>query len=615
MNLETEDNISVGESVKMRGRWLAEEQKRRAAEKLRLLKEEESRIAKMKAKLDRRKKKEERRKRDRERMERGNRELVMNKELFTGEESFFELQPVNSSTQKTVMFNKELTKIRNISPVGTENLMKIVDKIEKEGTIHENDCCEHLPLNQSVSEPVSSKLESKKVIVKNKCLPLIAESQQVFLPTQPLPKSRRKMKRSSTVECSDRDPLFKPLSVKGFNYKKGVESLLFSNQLNACEFSLPKEFTSLKLEKIRENKVLKSSIDFTSQNLLLKSLKRKRELSDNEDHSSPKRRVKSSHRQQKCSPIFHKEVMKKKSDELFEQVLYDRCSVGDFSVIVCISAAKMNVWVSSNLSGKSNWDKVGHFSLSRNLLSPFLMVDCDCIRIKSFSFENNQIKETSFVILGESGDFSDSVTSTQNVLVLTETLNIDSIVVEKFDSKQVILFHNLDTFSRGSIVTYNQDQLELKFLATMQGSTHAVKKLKGTEAIFLSFSKNVLYFWNIKSGICLRTIRMDKVSIDQLRVIEVINVFGHINVLDYSDEKLNISVVKKSSFQLVASYSIPFPFLKTPAITSSSLFHMSEDRMCLLLGSFCLSWKLSDTCIRCDKIVNHQDFDKLLAFH
>jgi len=614
MNLEIEENISVGESVKMRGRWLAEEQRRRAAEKLRLLKVEESRIAKMKAKLDRRKKKEERRKRDRERMERGNRELVMNKELFTGEESFFELQPVNSSTQKTVMFNKELTKIRNISPVGTENLMEIVDKIENKGAKHEQNCSEHLALNQSVSEAESYKPESKKVIVKNNCLPLITESQQVFLPTQPLPKSRRKIKRSSTVESSNRDLLFKPVSVKGFDTKKGVESLLFSNQLNPCEFSLPKEFTSLKLEKIRENKVLNSSFDFSSQSLLLKSTKRKRELSDNEEHSSPKRKVKSSYREQKCSPIVHKELVKKKSDEHFEQVLCERCPHGEFSVTVCISATKMNVWV-SNHSGESNWDKVGHFSLSRELLKPFLMVDRDSIRIKSFSFENNQIKETSYVLLGEQGDFSDSVTSTQNVLVLTETLNIDSIVVEKFDSKQVMVFHNLDTYTRGSIVTYNKDVLELKFLATMQGSTHAVKRLKGTENLFLSFLKNVLYFWNIKSGTCVRTIKMDKVAMDQLRVLEVINVFGQINVLNCIDEKLNISVVKKSSFQMVASYPLSFPSLKIPAITSSSLFHMSEDRMCLLMGSLLLSWNLSDTCIRCDEIVNHQDFDKLLVFH
>lgn len=608
MNLQIEDNISVGESVKMRGRWLAEEQRRRAAEKLRLLKEEESRISKMKAKLDRRKKKEERRKRDRERMERGN------KELFTGEESFFDLQPVNSSTQKTVMFNKELTKIRNISPVGTENLIEIVEKIENEGTMHEQNCSEHLAFHQSISEAVSSKPESKKVIVKKKCLPIITESQQVFLPTQPLPKSRRKIKRSSTVGSSDRDFLFNPLSVKGFDTKKGVESLLFSNQFNPCEFSLPKEFTSLKLEKIRENKVLNSSFDFSSENLLLKSVKRKREPSENEEHSSPKRRVKSSHREQKCSPIVHKELITKKSDEVFEQVLYDKCSGGELSVIVGISATKMNVWVRYS-SGESNWVKVGHFSLGRKLVNPFVMVDRDSIRIKAFSFENNLIKETSFVILGENGDFSDSVTSTQNVLVLTETLNIGSIVVEKFDSKQVLVFHNLDTFTRGSIVTYNQDQLELKFLLTVQGSTHAVKRLKGTEDIFLSFLKNVLFFWNIKSGTCVRTIKMDKVAMDLFRIFEVVNVFGHLNVLYFIEDKLNISVVKKDGLQVLASYPLSLPSLQTSDKTSSSWFHMSEDRMCLLLGSLWLSWNLSDTVISCHKITNHQDFDKFLDFH
>jgi len=613
--MNTEDNCSVGESVKMRGRWLAEEQRRRAAEKLRLLKEEESRIAKMKAKLDKRKRKEERRKRDRERMERGNRELNMNSVNFSGEESFLDVQPVNSSTQKTVMFNKELTKIRNISPVGSENLIEIVDQIENKRNKHDN---KNSSDDLAVNEILDINLASEEVM-DNKNVPCFVESQQVFLPTQPTPKSRRKVKKSVKLIGNERQIVSYP-SVEGFDAILGVECLLLSGQLSPSEFSLPKEYTSLKLEKIRENKVLSQSLDFPSQSLLSESRKRKRKNFENDSQQSPKRKVKSSHMIRKRLVRTPSKVEKKKMSHPNQEsavevanLLFEKCSDGQFSVIACISAKDINVWV-CHLSLASCWINVAQFRFDRRLLDPFLIVERDTIRIKSFNLENNQLKETSFVIMGDNGDFSEAVTSTQNVLVLTETVQIDNIVVEKYDSRQVIVFHNLDKYSRGSVVTYEGDQVEVKFLATLPGCTKTVKRLDGTEKIFLSFLSNVLYFWDINVGICVKTIDMDHVFIHPCSILKVVYVSGLINFFHHLDDKLKISVLRKRSYKEVASFSLKEPMATNYESNPSCLFSMNRDNMDLFLGNVCFNWNMKDQFIKSDKIENSEDFHKFLPF-
>eukprot|EP00092_Neocalanus_flemingeri_P013640 GFUD01014712.1.p1 GENE.GFUD01014712.1~~GFUD01014712.1.p1 ORF type:complete len:623 (-),score=143.22 GFUD01014712.1:40-1908(-) len=619
--INPEDNCSVGESVKMRGRWLAEEQRRRADEQLRLLKEEESRIAKMKAKLDRRKRKDERRKKDRERMEQGNRELNMNREMFTGEESFLDIQPVNCSTQKTVMFNKELTKIRNISPVGSENLIEIVDKIENDRNEHGQNCSGN---GNSTScrqdnEILNKSSDSEKVVEKKNLFPCTVESQQVFLPTQHIPQSKRKIKKSFKFRGDERRILSSSLSIGEFDAKLAVECLLFSEKLSPCEFSLPKEYTSLKLEKMRENTILSQSLYIPSQSLLNKSQKRKRQVSENESQLSPKRKVKSCQMTRKrLERTQYKGAKKKISPAIPENgevvnALFEKCSDGRFSVIVCISATDINVWVCSLAVGNT-WVKVGQFSLVKKLLSPFVVVDSDTIRVKSFWLENNQLKEISFVILGDKGDFTDAVTSTQNVLVLTESIHIDSFVVEKYDSKQVILFHNLDRYSRGTVVSYHEDQMEVKFLKTLKGTTEAVKKLSGTEKICLSFMSNVLYFWDIKCGICVKTLAIDDVSIDPHTILNVVYVRGLINVFHCIDGELKISVLRKRSFKELATYFLEEDITHNFDSNSCSLFYMNHENVCLFLGNLCFRWKLKDKFVKCDKMSHSEDFHLFLPF-
>jgi len=598
-----DDNISVGESVKMRSRFLAEEQ--RSVEKMRLLEEEESRISKMKAKLERRKKKEDRKKRDRERMEKGNRELVMGKEMMRGDESFLDLKPLGSSTQKTVGFDKELTKIRNISPV--------LELQEIEPILSDKNLEERLGFNSSVR--LSSFLNHRKARDSSCSSPLSPndiQSQQVILATPPSnlsrSKSRRKIKRrSDSGGGGDMKQMSTP--IRGFDVKQAVKCMLFSNQLSPCEFSLPKEFTSLKLEKIRENKILRAGFDSSPSIHDSAGLKRARDPSDDE-HSSPKRRVRSSHRKKE---ILLQDLCVTKPDKFskYEKVLHEKCQDGKFSVIVGIVMGNLEVWVSSH-GQECSWNQVARFSCDRKLDSPFLIVDTDTIRIKDFHIENKQIKETSFVIIGQNGHFSDSVTSTQTVLVLTEASNISSLVVEKINSRRVILFQNVGKFSRGSLVTYTTDQIELKYIATIEGSTQGVKKLIGSEDMFICFTKSTFYFFNIKSGICVKTLQIDLVGMNCLTIVKAILVMGNINLLHIVDGNMRLVLLKKTGFKILASTPVESEPLESLENNTSCLVSLTSDNLGVLLGTWFCKWNLKKEQAKWEKVVSMEQLDEFL---
>merc|ERR1712142_219939 len=586
--------------VKMKNRYIAGEQ-RRDAERMRLLKEEESIISKMRVKLERRKKKEERKKRDRERMEKGNRELVRDREIFKGDESFIGLRPLGSSTQKTVVFDKELTKVRNISPV-----MDVDEGEPLSNTYMDN----RLWFNQADNNGKCTKHVEGKISVGSTLTSSYVESQQVILATQTInqsrPRSRRKAKvRIKSVDrCGD---YVKPISVpiRGFDVKLAVKCMLYSNQLSPSEFSLPKEFTSLKLEKIRENKILSLNTTSLSQNN--GGIKRMRNFSDDE-HSSPKRKVRNSHRTSLYnSPVKGSSSKKRGKLRELDKVLYEKSSDGKFSAIVCISNRTLEVWVSQH-DDNTSWVVVAQFTSDKILYSPFICVDCDAIKIKELHVENDQIIETSYVVLGIEGEFSDPITSTQTVLILRETFNIDRLFIEKFDRKQIIAFLNIKNCTRGFIVNYIHDQKELKALATLEGSTQAVKKLIGTEDIFLSLTKSMFYFWNIKSGNCVKTLNVDLVGV---RIFKAALVKGNINILHRADTNMRISVLMKYGFKIVASIAIEIP-LKTLELNTDCIYSTSSDNFRILFGSWLGNWDIAEKQIKWEKVARIDELGKFL---
>merc|ERR1712058_192541 len=106
----------------------------------------------------------------------------------------------------------------------------------------------------------------------------------------------------------------------------------------------------------------------------------------------------------------------------------------------------------------------------------------------------------------------------------------------------------------------------------------AVKKLIGTEDIFLSLTKSMFYFWNIKSGNCVKTLNVDLVNV---RIFKAALVKGNINILHTADTNMRISVLMKHGFKSVVSIPLKTLELNTDCIYSTS----SSDNFRILFGS------------------------------
>jgi len=543
--------MSVGETVKLRGRWIEEEKKRKAAENLRKLQEEELRIAKMKAKLVRKKRKEERKKKDKERMDKGNRELKQFKKSFNGNESFLGEVPLNCSTQKSVVFDKELTKIRNISPVNhSETLIEIVP---------------------FACTPRANDVKDEKKSCDGNVSTM---SQQVISPTQhPASKRKRSLRKR-------RDKYNLPSQETIFNFKQCAQSLLSTQYLSQSEFSLPKEFTPLKLEKIRENQVLQ-----------VKS-KGESDLFDSEI----------------CDAIPNND--KTVPQQVYNMIL-GSCSTAQLSVLVCISNDSMTVYTSNNMS-KDAWTQSGLFTLKEAPHSPFLIVEEDTISIKSFSFDKNHIKESSYVMLGECRNFLNPVLSTQTVLVLTESYDIDNLVSAQCDSELTTVFYNFDKYTRGIVCKHSQSNLKIFYLTTMKGSTSSVHKLKGTPDIALSSVDDKIYLWNIKIGVCIKMIELESNIISEYILIDSVVCQSKLYMLCYVKGDLLVGTVNKCGLTVHASCPIS---LKKEDLKSSnhSLLGSVENILCILIGNLLLNWHVEKKLIDTTSVKHPNDLRGLVS--
>ena len=168
--------------------------------------EEEKHVNKLKKKLEKRRKKHERKKKDKERILKGNEELV-NDNIHT--------KSKENTISKSVNFHKNLEQIKNISPLLSDSQIDLDDTDFSDDNV-------------------------KKVV------PLSPQR-------SPLPKRPR---------CQSKYPLndlhIEQVESSNLNFLSSA-SYLTSN-LKPNEFSLPKEFTSLKLEKVREKKLLEDSL-------------------------------------------------------------------------------------------------------------------------------------------------------------------------------------------------------------------------------------------------------------------------------------------------------------------------------------------------------------------
>lgn len=524
---------------------------RRDLETQNLLENEEMIIAKVRAKLKRKEKKKLRKVKDLERLKKGNMLLKSCNETAANE-SLRIRKATDNSSQKTVVFKKDLTNIITISP-------------KKKSTK------EHL-LGESAN--ASHSLETVNFKLGGYVLHDVPQNSSESLDTY-LPTKTTERKRNFKQKRPNEEPVLKKNSFD--DVKMNVSTLLSSNVLTNCEFSLPKDFTALKLEKIREKRILQKSYENISDV--------KADLQDGLQNSSV-------------------------SDETckFDKIIYQTCD-NFYSVIVSINKEYLCVWMMSSKNGERSWSIIGSFGLNVEFVNPFLFLTKDRVAIKSFYLEDAYLKEITFTVYGEDGTFSDSVTSTQSILVLKESMTIDKIVSEKYDANRVVLFHELGPYSRGSIVTYTDSQIdEVAFLGTIKSSVISLKTLKGETNgnTLIVLVNSELQLWNIEQGVCLQAIKLNKSSLNRFEIFDAIAVRGIIHIVSLHNSEVLISVLKLTELKPLASYNVCFP-KHTPSKEINILASKSKN-LNIIIGNCLLFWRRNFKDFKIKELNKLEDF-------
>ena len=395
--------------------------------------EEEKHVNKLKKKLEKRRKKHERKKKDKERILKGNEELV-NVNIQT--------KSKENIISKSVNFHRNLEQIKNISPLPSDSQIDLDDTDFSDDNV-------------------------KKVV------PLSPQR-------SPLPKRTR---------CQSKYPLndlhIEQVESSNLNFLSSA-SYLTSN-LKPNEFSLPKEFTSLKLEKVREKKLLEDSLLGPTQLVnIINDEDHEEDSSKNKDHVASRR---------KRLDI---------SQESQRQILVSKYQ----TVIAIIFVKESSLKVAFVQDGEVKRE-IGPVTIETSFNQPYVEFSKDRISVKEFRILGNQIEEHKFNIIGIEEDFSEFRTSSQITPFLTEIdprIAIDRLRSMKLGEKKIVIFYTVGDMSKGSLIYSDEDNSEVKHFGSIKGKIEQLLKMIGSHELFLSSTTNKVYLWNYLTGNCIKII-------------------------------------------------------------------------------------------------------------
>jgi len=136
------------------------------------------------------------------------------------------------------------------------------------------------------------------------------------------------------------------------------------------------------------------------------------------------------------------------------------------------------------------------------------MVSRDKISIKEFVVQDKVIKEFSFSLIGDDdGNFDGCIISSQRLVFIKESDNIESLLTLKLSDDKAAVFHSTRASSFGSIVHYHDHRMEVKYLGSIPEKVDKLLLLHGSKSTFLAFSKDAIYFWNHNEGRCIRIVK------------------------------------------------------------------------------------------------------------
>merc|ERR1719189_2359911 len=121
--------------------------------------------------------------------------------------------------------------------------------------------------------------------------------------------------------------------------------------------------------------------------------------------------------------------------------------------------------------------EIGPFILKRLFKNPFMIFSTERISVREFVTDGKQIIEHSFSVLCEGGMFKDLVTSTESIVFIKETEDIQGLISQKLSEAKVMVAHNVNNNSIVSLIHYTEEELKVQHVVSIPGSAQQIIKV------------------------------------------------------------------------------------------------------------------------------------------
>ena len=254
--------------------------------------------------------------------------------------------------------------------------------------------------------------------------------------------------------------------------------------------------------------------------------------------------------------------------------------------------------------------EIGPFILKRLFKNPFMIFSTERISVKEFVTDGKQIIEHSFSVLCEGGMFKDLVTSTESIVFIKETEDIQGLISQKLSEAKVMVAHNVNNNSIVSLIHYTEEELKVQHVVSIPGSAQQIIQVHGCDNLVIFVTSNNLFIWNFEKRKCVQVIKMDKT----LSIVGAMSTStDNIVIWQHLKESvLALSVLTSSGMRRLKSIDCDMEFKKMAKI---HLLDVKKNKMMFVVDDklMILTWTVSkESPFEIDVI---SKFEKFPLFH
>jgi len=162
-----------------------------------------------------------------------------------------------------------------------------------------------------------------------------------------------------------------------------------------------------------------------------------------------------------------------------------------------INATELSLWIKD----KDKLDNIYLTSLERRFVTPVLISSSETLTVLDVFTEGNKVKLFSFSVPRHGGMSAVSWSKTSDLL--SESEDIQELYCLKVEGENIVIFYNVNGHSRGHLLTFVENRMEVKFLGNVEAEVRKLSYLHGADNMFLSLYDTSLNIWNLENGKCL----------------------------------------------------------------------------------------------------------------